>query len=55
MAWSGSSLGLVAAAFSIAGNYIGSGLVVKDGGKIVRPVVLVVLGLLFVKVVFDLM
>ena len=47
-------LGLVAAVFSIAGNYIGSGLVIKDGSKIVRPIVLVVLALLFVKVAFDL-
>lgn len=48
-------LGLIAAVFSIAGNYIGSGLVMKDGSKIVRPIVIVVLGLLFVKVIFDLM
>lgn len=44
-------LGLTAAAFSIAGNYIGSGLVVKNGLKIVRPVVLVVLICLFVKII----
>lgn len=47
-------LGLVAAAFSIAGNYLGAGLVMKDGTKIVRPIIIVVLALLFVKVVFDL-
>ena len=34
-------LGLAAAACSVAGNYLGSGLVVHDGQKIVRPVVLV--------------
>lgn len=47
-------LGLIAAVFSIAGNYIGSGLVMKDGSRIVRPIVIVVLGLLFIKVIFDL-
>ena len=42
--------GLAAAACSVAGNYLGSGLVVHDGQKIVRPVVLVVLGILFIKI-----
>ena len=42
-------LGIVAAACSIAGNYLGSGLVIKDGGKYVRPVIVIVLVLLFVK------
>lgn len=50
--WMG--LGLVAAVFSIAGNYLGAGMVMKDGTKIVRPIIVVVLGLLFVKVLFDL-
>lgn len=44
-------LGLAAGCFCIAGNYIGSGLVVKNGLKVVRPVVLVVLLCLFVKIV----
>lgn len=43
-------LGLAAGVFCIAGHYIGSGLVVKNGLKIVRPVVLVVLICLFVKI-----
>lgn len=47
-------LGLVAAAFSIAGNYLGAGMVMKDGTKVVRPIIVVVLAMLFVKVVFDL-
>ena len=33
-------LGLAAAVFCIAGHYIGSGMVVSNGRKIVRPVVL---------------
>lgn len=43
-------LGLTAALFSIAGHYCGSGLVVRNGRKIVRPVILVVLAILFVKI-----
>lgn len=45
------TLGLAAAAFCICGHYLGSGLVAKDGKKIVRPVVLTVLVILFVKVI----
>ena len=43
-------LGVAAGLCSIAGNYLGAGLVVKSGQRIVRPVVLVVLGILFVKI-----
>ena len=43
-------LGLASGCCSIAGHFIGSGLVVHDGQKIVRPVVLVVLIALFIKV-----
>ena len=48
-------LGLIAAAFSILGNYIGSGMVMKDGSKIVRPIIIVVLIILFIKVIWDLL
>ena len=44
-------LGLTAGVFCIAGHYIGSGLVVHNGQKIVRPVILVVLAILFVKII----
>ncbi len=47
-------LGLVAAVFSILGNYIGSGMVMKDGSRIVRPIIVVVLVMLFAKVIWDL-
>lgn len=46
-------LGLVAAVFSIAGHYLGAGLNIKNGSKIVRPVIFIVLALLVVKVVTD--
>jgi hypothetical protein len=47
-------LGLTASIFSIAGHYAGSGLVLKNGTKIIRPIILVVLVLLFIKVVTEL-
>lgn len=46
-------LGLAAGIFCIAGNYIGSGLVLSNGQKIVRPVVLLVLLLLFITVLSE--
>ena len=48
-------IGLIAAVFSIAGHYMGAGLTIKNGGKIVRPVIFVVLTLLAVKVIFELL
>lgn len=44
-------LGLTAGACSIAGHYIGAGLVTKGGRKIVRPVILVVLAIFFVTII----
>ena len=46
-------LGLTAGIFSIIGNYIGSGLVLKNGAKIVRPIIIFVLALLFAKIIFG--
>ena len=48
-------VGLLAAGFSILGQYIGSGLALKNGSKIVRPVILVVLLLLAGKIVLELL
>lgn len=47
-------VGLVAACFSIAGHYFGSGLAIKNGARIVRPVILVVILLLMIKVLIEL-
>ena len=44
-------LGLTASVFSVAGHYVGSGMVMKNGNRIVRPIILVVLVLLFIKLV----
>jgi uncharacterized membrane protein YfcA len=47
-------LGLAAGIFSIAGSYLGSGLVIRRGARVIRYVILAVLGLLFIKIVWDL-
>ncbi len=47
-------IGLLAAVFSTAGQYLGAGLALKNGSKIVRPVILVVLVLLTGKVLLEL-
>ena len=47
-------LGLIGAVFSIAGHWLGSGIAIKDGSKIVRPVILIVLVLLAVRVITEL-
>ena len=48
-------LGLIGALASVGGHYLGSGLAIKDGSKIVRPVILIVLVLLAVKVISELL
>ncbi len=44
------TLGLVAAACNMVGGYIGAGLVMKNGAKIVKPSIIFVLFLLAVKI-----
>ena len=46
-------LGATAGLFGIAGHYIGSGLDMKNGSRIVRPIILTVITLLFVKTAWD--
>ena len=46
-------LGLVGAVFNMAGNYLGSGLALSKGTKIVRPIILGVLVLLLLKLIFN--
>jgi uncharacterized membrane protein YfcA len=46
-------LGLIAAAAAFAGHFAGAGLAIKNGSKIVRPTVLIVLGLLAVKILWG--
>ena len=47
-------IGLIAAVFSVTGQYLGAGLALKNGSKIVRPVILTVLVLLAGKVLLEL-
>lgn len=47
-------LGLVAGLFSIAGTYLGSRLFIRDGAKIVKPVMVGVLVIFFVKIIVEL-
>ena len=44
-------LGLAGAVCNMAGNWLGSGLAITRGAKIVRPVILAVLALLLIKIV----
>ena len=46
-------LGLAAAACNMLGNYIGSGLAMSKGEKITRPIILVVLVLLLIKILLE--
>ena len=48
-------VGLISAVASIAGHYIGAGLAIKNGSRIVRPTVILVLCLLTVKVLTELL
>lgn len=48
-------LAVPAAVCSVAGHWIGSGLAIKKGAKFIRPVLLLVLILLFVKLLIDLL
>ena len=47
-------IGIIAAVFSMTGHYLGAGLTIKNGSKIVRPVIFVVLALLAVKIILEL-
>jgi Predicted permeases len=47
-------IGIPAAVFGILGNWIGSGLAVKSGAKVIKPVFISVIVLLFIKISLDL-
>ena len=47
-------VGLISAVASILGHYLGAGLAIKNGSKIVKPTVIIVLILLTVKVLSEL-
>ena len=47
------ALGLAAGLFGIAGHYIGAGLVIKNGVRVVRPLIVLVIAALFAKTAWD--
>lgn len=49
------SIGLPAAVFGIAGNWIGAGLALKNGKKIIKPMFFIALILLMIKIIYDMM
>ena len=48
------AVGIPAALCGIAGNYVGSGMALKGGAKVIRPMFFVVLALLVIRLVYDL-
>ena len=46
-------LGLIAGAFSIAGNYLGAHTYTKSGGFLARPLTLIVLAVFMVRTIYD--
>lgn len=48
------ALGLVAGVFGIAGHYLGAGMVLRGGVRAVRPIIVAVLGALFVRTALEL-
>lgn len=46
-------LGLIAGLFSIAGNYIGAKFFTQKGSKILRPIIIVVLCIFFLKILIE--
>ncbi len=46
-------VGIPAAFFGIAGNFLGARLAMKNGGKMIRPMFVVVLILLSMKIIYD--
>lgn len=49
------ALGLIGAVASFAGHYLGAGLAIKNGSKIVKPTVIIVLVLLAIKIIHGLL
>ncbi|MEA4939071.1 MAG: TSUP family transporter [Christensenella sp.] len=47
-------IGLISAVFAVAGHFIGAGILLKNGARIVKPFVLTVLALLLIRLVYDL-
>ncbi|ROR28446.1 hypothetical protein EDD66_10428 [Mobilisporobacter senegalensis] len=49
------TIGIPGAIFGILGNWIGSGIALKRGTKVIRPMLVIVMGILLIKVIVDLL
>lgn len=45
------AIGIPAAICAVAGNYLGAHLAIKNGAKFIKPIIILVIGLLFIKVI----
>jgi uncharacterized protein len=48
-------LGIIAGLFNILGNYIGSSMFEKGGAKFVKPAMIIVLVIFFVKTLYEIL
>lgn len=48
-------LGIIAGMFGIAGNYLGSRAFIKNGSRFVRPLIIAVLTIFFIKVLWEIL
>lgn len=46
-------LAAAATVFNIAGSYLGARLAIRNGAKVIRPIMIVVVIMLMIKLVFD--
>ena len=47
------NLSIILNVFYIIGSYLGAVLVIRNGARIIRPIMICVVGLLIIKIVFD--
>lgn len=48
------AIGIPAAVCSVAGNYLGAHLAIKNGSKFIKPIIIIVIAMLFMKVIYGL-
>lgn len=48
------AIGIPAAICAVAGNYLGAHYAIKNGAKFIKPIILSVIAMLFIKVIFSL-
>jgi len=47
------SIGIPAAICAVLGNYLGAHLAIKNGNKVIKPIIVLVIALLFLKIIYD--